>query len=309
MNTLTAAVAGPPANTPEWLEARYSCIGASEAAAALGLSPWQTTRELYHRKRRELPDEPDNAAMRLGRALEPVVVDQYHHATGATIEAHPCQLFKSKRWPWMGATPDALVVDQANPELFPLEAKTTSWRRAEEWGPEGSDEIPVDYLCQAQQQMLVLGRDRCDLAVLIDGRTLRTYTARRSDRLCAALVEAEWDLWDRIQTGRPPDHDWEHSQTPDLVRDLYGLDAAQTITMGPELVALWANYRDARDVAAEWNTKADTFKARVLDAMGPAAVARFPRGTRELVRARRSRKEYTVKESSYITLTERAAKR
>lgn len=76
-------------NRDGWLKARKRGIGGSDAAAALGMSPWKTQLELYLEKRGELmaPDI-DSEAMLWGRVLEPVIRQQYAERTGKIGRAH-----------------------------------------------------------------------------------------------------------------------------------------------------------------------------------------------------------------------------
>ena len=68
-----------PGDAPhhEWLEARRHGITASEIAAVLGLSPYESPYSLYWRKLGELPAQDDTLAMALGRHLESFVAGQF----------------------------------------------------------------------------------------------------------------------------------------------------------------------------------------------------------------------------------------
>ena len=271
------AIAGPAASESAWHEARRRCIGASEAAAALGLSPYMTRRELYHRKRGEPPPTDDTLATRRGRSFEPWIVDAYKHATAARILAYPCRHYTLADYPHIGATPDAIVA-HGQAAAFPLEAKRPGWRRAADFGPDGSDEIPVDYACQAQQQMLITGADRCDVAAMFDAETLHVYTVRRSERLISAIIEAETDLWERIQTGRPPAIDYTHANALDLAKSLYPVDEARTIDLSADGLELWRQLRKTRDAQRDAEKRADALEAELRELMAGASIARFPRG-------------------------------
>jgi putative phage-type endonuclease len=74
--------------SPEWLEYRRNKIGASDAAAIMGISPYRTAYELWEEKtgRREPP--PTNPAMRRGNELEPMIREYYQELTGHTFLPH-----------------------------------------------------------------------------------------------------------------------------------------------------------------------------------------------------------------------------
>ena len=66
----------------QWLEERRQGIGGSDAAAAVGLSPWKTRLELWLEKTGQTPDREETPEMRRGTLLEPVVKQLYADATG-----------------------------------------------------------------------------------------------------------------------------------------------------------------------------------------------------------------------------------
>ncbi|MBO0875327.1 MAG: YqaJ viral recombinase family protein [Pseudonocardia sp.] len=55
----------------EWFAARRQGVTASEIAAILGLSPWDSAFAIYHRKMGVLDNQPDSDVLSLGRRLEP----------------------------------------------------------------------------------------------------------------------------------------------------------------------------------------------------------------------------------------------
>ena len=99
--------------TPEQLALRKQYIGASEAAAACGLSPWCTPYELWADKTSDEITERDSARMEWGRRLESVVLHKYAEglADASVLEA-PCLFRVSEQYPWMGCTPDGLLPDR-----------------------------------------------------------------------------------------------------------------------------------------------------------------------------------------------------
>lgn len=61
----------------QWLEGRSRGIGGSEAAAAIGRSPWKTALTLWKEKTgaQAAPDLGGNEAVELGRRMEPAIRD------------------------------------------------------------------------------------------------------------------------------------------------------------------------------------------------------------------------------------------
>jgi len=294
---------GPLALTPEWYEARKHCIGASEAAAACGLSPYATPLDIYLRKRGEIAEVEDNDAMRLGRLLEPVVLSEYARRIDVAVIPN-ARLFISPTHQFIGATPDGFRDDDGRP----IDAKTTTHWTAKSWGEPGTDDIPADYVCQAQQQMFVVGAAVQDVAVLIDGRTLRIYTVHRNDRLIDGMLAKESELWERIVAGEPPEPDWSHSRTPDLVRQMYGVTEGATIPLSDETAKAWAEYERLGAAIRDMEKERAALQARVLHAMGDKAIGYLPDGERELARTIVAGSTFTVHRKESIRLTARKVK-
>lgn len=305
---------GPKAYTDAWYALRYFddtrqipvTIGASEAAAACGLSDYETPLHVYLRKRKLLTDKEETERMRMGKRLEPIILEEYAFQTGLKVQPTN-ELLHSGEDPCIVATPDADAFP-ADGNKFTVDAKASSIRMAGKWGDEHSDDIPTDYLIQGQQQMFVAETDRCDFAVLMDG-VVRRYTVRRNERLIKSMVAGLKELIERIVEGNPPEPTWSHSRTPDLVKNLYGVDPAKSVVLDVETHIVWEESRSIARQITELEKRKKELQARVLHVMGEAATATFPfdEGTylqRSIVEvAARSQDAY-----SYPKLTEKKVK-
>jgi putative phage-type endonuclease len=282
------------ANSPEWYTARMTGLGASEAAIAAGLSNYETPLSLYHRKRGEIPPIEETDAMRLGRLLEPVVKAEWSHRTGLQFQDPNPPMYRHPRHACILATPDGIVTPT---EVF--EGKTAGFRMAREWGEEGSDFIPTSYLIQTQQQMAVMGADRCHVAVLFDGRTLKTYIVDRNDNLINMILAACLELWERIQNEDPPPVNWTHSSTPELIKELHQTVCDTRIELSAEAVAHWMRYEELGKAMTAMKDERDLCKAKVLAEIGDHGAGLLGDGF--MVRRKRVDKdEYVVKAQSYV---------
>jgi hypothetical protein len=72
-------------NRAEWLAERNNSVGASEAAAALGVCSYQSPIELWQKKCGLAPPVVENEAMQWGLALEPVIAAEYERRTGRAV--------------------------------------------------------------------------------------------------------------------------------------------------------------------------------------------------------------------------------
>jgi putative phage-type endonuclease len=185
--------------TPEWDEARAGlCITATEIAAVMGLSPWQSCFSLWHKKA-GLPTPPfvTNPAVEWGNRLEAAV------ARKAADEHPELDLQETGTWrhvdrAWQRATPDRIAADRL------VECKTSPF--GDGWGESGSDEFPIHYRCQVIWQQDTTGlTEPAILAVLIGGWDFREYVIEYDADDAKAMRDAAEVFLDTVRRGeRPP---------------------------------------------------------------------------------------------------------
>jgi putative phage-type endonuclease len=181
---------------------RSQGIGGSEAAAALGVSRWKTPLRLFKEKRKEIEPEDISTDQNVyfGLKLEPLLFAEYTERTGIRLRKR--HMMKSRKYPWMVATIDRMPIGV--PDLI-LEGKTINAFafKGSEYGPDGSDKIPLDYYCQCQHNMIVANRQVCDMPVLIGGSDFRIYRIARHEAFCKKLISAEARFWAAVRDGHP----------------------------------------------------------------------------------------------------------
>ena len=185
------------------LEARKTFIGGSSAAAALGMSPWQTPLELWLEMtgRKERPDISGKGAVKWGIYLEDPVAQEFSRVTGLKIRRDSTS-FVHPEHEFMGGHIDRRIVGRREG----LEVKTAGFFAGQEWGEEGTDSVPLHYLIQAVHYMAVTGWDGWHFAVLIGGQDFRTYFVPRDEELIARVIEGERQFWSYIVEDIPPDY-------------------------------------------------------------------------------------------------------
>ncbi len=256
-------------DTPQWLEMRKKGIGASEAAAVVGLSPWATPLEIFLRKTGQLAEKEQTDAMRMGHLLEPVIWTRFGELTGIPVVTRPVGLIPHKQHDFILATPDAFVQPE-NEDLQVGESKSTSWRRAAEMG-ENPEDVPMDWLVQVQQQLAVTELEVARMAVLLDGRTLLNFRIERNQNLIDALIDAETEFWERIKNNDPPPPNFTHTSMPRLIKELFGNvsehrvvdlseEASQAVIRAMELKA------QIKKIEEELGRVESTFKYEIGDA-------------------------------------------
>lgn len=258
-----------------WLAAREGRLGASEIAAVLGLSKWQSPFSLWHFKAGNIPPQFDRPEMEWGRDLEALIARRFgrHHPRWRLSR---CGLYVNRDRPYQVAQPDR-VIHSGDRRLAALEVKTD--RYSEEWGEPGSDDIPVYYRCQAMWQMDTFGWDTCHFAVLITGMDYREYIVRYDigDALMMRAEACRFLEW--LTSGTPPAID-EHTATYQAVRRLHP-DVDNTDTEIDERLA--ADYVSAIADYSTAETQKQLVTTQLMDAMGNARRA-VCNGTRIAIR-------------------------
>ena len=143
----------------EWLEKRRGFLGGSDAAAAIGKSPYRSPYQVYQSKIGAVVDE-STEVMERGLELEPLVIRLYERSVDRKILPGPWVV--SKDFAFMAATPDA-IDDGINSAV---QVKTSSAWVRHKFGDPGTPMVPIDYYIQAQHEMAVMGAKRNQFVVL-----------------------------------------------------------------------------------------------------------------------------------------------
>jgi len=193
-----------PELTQEDRQFRRRHLCASEWAAALGLSPFVSPMELWARKRRLLPEEPDKHVFRRGRDYEAVILKWYREDHPGVELEPPGPTREHPKEGWIAGTADALASD-AEGNRWGVEAKTA--RSSREWGEPGTSEVPQYYEVQCRLYMAIYDLPRWDLAVdLRDADEPGYYTLRRDAQRERELIEQGRKFWfEHVQAGVPPE--------------------------------------------------------------------------------------------------------
>lgn len=174
-----------------WEDVRFSGIGGSDAAAALGMSPWKSQFKLWLEKTQQVPPEDlsDNEYVYWGTVLEAVVANRFCELTGKKV--HRRGMLRSCEYPFMLANVDRLV----DGEDAGLECKTANGFAAKEWI---DDKLPVQYYIQCQHYMAVTGLSKWYIAVLIGGNHFVWKEVARCEDDITALIAAEKQFWEEF---------------------------------------------------------------------------------------------------------------
>lgn len=181
--------------TKEIKTIRKTGVGGSDAAAVCGLSRFKSPLDVYLEKKSDVQDEENeeaNGPIYWGNRLEAVIRADYQLRTGKKV-AISNETRRHKKYSHMLANVDAIIEG----ENGILECKTTNAFKSNEWGNEGTDEIPIEYLLQAAHYACVYEADFVDVAVLIGGQELKIYKYIRNQSLEDKVIEKEKEFWEK----------------------------------------------------------------------------------------------------------------
>lgn len=172
-------------NTPEWLRARKTILGASEVACVLGLSRYKSRLGIYLDKLTDQISDDMSEWQEWGHRLEDAIAKWVADSQGLTVLPSP-GLLQSTEYEWLGATPDR-VTDKGEP----VELKTSDRFMADDW----ADGPPANYVIQVLVQMIVLGARRGYLAVLHGGNRPEFHVIEWDQVVVDQIISITGEFW------------------------------------------------------------------------------------------------------------------
>lgn len=174
--------------TLEQFEERKNYIGASEAAAAIGLSRWQTPLELWAAKTGQIElSQEETLPMWCGNELEEVVAKRFMLETGKKVRRDNSTIYH-KCYPFLACHIDRKVEG----EDTILQCKTASAWKEKEWDGE---EIPHEYIIQEYHELACTGYKKAIIACLIGNHKFVIKEIYRDDKILNDLVTKEVHFW------------------------------------------------------------------------------------------------------------------
>ena len=244
----------------QWLAQRRTGIGGSDAAAVLGLSRFSSPYSVWADKLARVPDKEDNEAMRQGRDLEDYVAQRFALGTGKKVQ-RKSEMLRHPEHSFMLANIDRQVVG----EKAGLECKTTKSMNIKRFR---SGDFPAEYYCQCMHYLAVTGWERWYLAVLVYGEGFFIYTIERDEDEIAALVAAEQEFWQYVESQTPPPVDG-HTATTETIHKLFSPDEYDGGEI--DLFGMGNIFSQLEQVAAELKAKSaekEKLEQTIKDAIG-----------------------------------------
>ena len=294
-------------NRNEWLQHRKTGLGASDAAAVLGVSPWKGALETFHEKRGTLPpSEAESFARRLGLALEPGIAELYAQETGRRVITPAPGHFRVRQHPkkpYLFATLDGDVTRQFSDREQDgvLEIKTAAITKSAFW----TDEPPIDYQVQVQHQLAVTGAPFATIVALIGGVQLKYKDIEPDKEFIELLTAAEDEFWRRVEQNDPPPPDGTEA-TKEFLKRLYPDAKPSRVALPPESLDWDAKRREAIVEMKGWTEQRTLAENMLKAAIGENVEGVLPNGVVFTLK-RIDKKTYTVPGFSYRELRRKEA--
>lgn len=247
-----------------WLERRRAGLGGSDVAAVVGLNPWSSPLQVYAEKRGLVEPKEMSEAMRWGHVLEPVIAQEYARRLDVEVYQPSVSPIVHPSRSWQLGTPDALV---RGAPAKGVECKAVGYRMRDEWGEDGSDEVPGYYLAQAAWYGSLLDAEAWDVATLIGGQDIRLYRVARSPALEAFLLEEAERFWrNHVLAGEPPP---PRAQDARILEKLFARPTTKDLaTAAPELEPIASRLAALRMTLADLEDEKDDLEIRIKHSIG-----------------------------------------
>ena len=243
----------------EWLEIRRNSIGGSDAASACGMSPWKSPLELWCEKMGMIPDKETNESMRRGTYLEEYVAQRFQEETGKKVRRDNF-MYSSDDFPCLTANIDRVIVG----EDAGLECKTMNDYSSNDYDFE-SGEIPVQYYCQCQHYMMVMGWSYMYIAFSSNFK-FSWLKIDRNDEFIKDMRQKELDFWYNFVIKKiRPEADGSESAMKTL-EDLYPSEYEGT-SIDFDFDDLGARYTYLNDMISLYKKEKDEIKAKICDTL------------------------------------------
>ena len=178
-------------------------------------------------------------------------------------------LVQHRENPWELATPDRELFANGDGAGL-LELKTAGFGKVDEWGDEGTDDIPIGYGLQCQHQMMVTGYRYVFVQVLFNLDDCREYLVRRDDDVIAYLRERVYQFWHQhVVADVAPQVDG-HEATTKAIRAMPVYPGA--VELDTDVTSLCAEYWQAHTAVEEAQARKDQAGNRLREMLAGAEV-------------------------------------
>lgn len=202
----------PYQGTAAWLEERRGGYGSSDVPILVD-GDEEAWNRLHLRKLGILPEQESSETMELGKRLEPAIARLVADRLGEPV-IRVNRILRHPDLDFVRASLDRVRKRGRKP----VELKKWGWR-TDDFGPDGSDQVPLPMLYQVQQQLAVTGKPEADLFVLFAGVALAHYRIGADGGLISDLLDLEVAAHAYLARGEVPPWPGPAPERPQLHAD------------------------------------------------------------------------------------------
>jgi len=245
----------------EWLAARRSGIGSSDAAAILGESSWASPYSVWAEKRGLESSSEENERMRWGTLLEAPIRDEYALRTKRNVRHYGSfAICRNNKYPWLLSSLDGDIEAAEGNGVY--EGKLVDAFLAEDW----ADEPPLKYQIQIQQQMLNTGYRWGSLNCVIGGNKMQWFDLLANDDFQGAMLDRLAKFWDCVQSGREPEIDGSAAPAR-AIKTLHPNDDGSAVDLPDEAITRWEEReelaKEIKSLESKQKAHDNWFKAKI----------------------------------------------
>ena len=284
-------------DTDEWLAERRASVGASEVAAVMGLSPYNTALDVYKSKHGvDSFFDPERAYV--GHAAEVLISGWIEKFRPELLPIKPAVMLRHDDHPWLHASLDRLVtVDGVE---VPVQMKSAHFYGVKDW----EDGTPILVQAQLQTELLVADKPFGFAAMFGGDMRCRLYRVERDEAFIKLMLEATKEFWEEHVLKSVPPAPSNVAEVAELWPD----DA--TVLEAPEVALEWIEKRAfLLATAKEAKEEADQIQKAVGEFMlTEKADTLTYQGQKLLTYKKQKRASYTVAESEFMVMRTYKAK-
>ena len=249
----------------EQVIARNAGMFSTDAAPALGLSKYRTPVQVWLEKTGQAQpvDLSGNEAVQMGHVMEPVIARLYADKTGHELRYLGEYTGWHPEYQFMGSHYDYEVTGS-----HLVECKNFSANRRNEFGEEGSGDVPMDVLLQCIHEATVYQTDRVDVSVLFGGQQFCIFPVEVDETAKGKLRALEEEFWSKfVVPMKAPE-----PRTEEEARALFRKDLGTALTANTSLYTVVRRLHEIRDSIKGMETLETGLKAEIMGKLGGHSV-------------------------------------
>lgn len=250
-------------------------IGGTDISAILGMNPWRSAHDVYLKQIGEAPEIEQTDRMAWGLILETPISAEYQRRHQEYLVL-PHEKIKHQHLNYIGGSPDR-VCKVGLDIVRGLEIKTAGWKD-DQWGDDGTDEIPPHYLMQCVWYGGLFNGLDCDVAALFGGSEYHEYSIKFDSELWNMMVEAAVKFHaDHVQKRIPPEAT-STDMTRNWIKRKYAKNTLPLKHATSNEEVLISEYRHMKTLAEDHAKEVENLKIKLQLAIGDCDGLEFPQG-------------------------------